>query len=183
MAVNGVNSDRNYTEMLNGDKKTGKVYNAVFSNGEEDKLSINEFFDMMILQLTNQDFMNPVDDTQYLSQMAQFATMQEMMDLCQFSKQNYVMSMLGKEVTIGKNQIGGKTSNITGVVEKIAIENDEYKIYVDGKAYELNKVTQISAGGNKEVADKPDETENSSEGEDIKNETDDTIDTGTQADG
>lgn len=149
MAVNGVNSDRNYMNMLNGGE-TGKVYNAVFGSEEDSNLSVNDFFNLMITQLTNQDFMNPVDDTQYLSQMAQFATMQEMMDLCQYSKQNYVMSMLGKEVTIGKNKIGGSTENTTGVVEKILLEDDGFKIYIDGKPYDLNNVTQISAGSGKD---------------------------------
>ncbi|MCM1226931.1 MAG: flagellar hook capping protein [Clostridium sp.] len=171
MAVNGVNTDRNYTETLNGGKTTGKVYNAVFSNDEDDNLSINEFFDMMILQLTNQDFMNPVDDTQYLSQMAQFATMQEMMDLCQYSKQNYVMSMLGKTVTVSKNEIGGKVTSTTGVVEKIGIEDDEFKVYVDGKAYDLNKVTQVAGETAAAGTVKPDE----SDADEIGNTDDTTI--------
>lgn len=149
MAVNGIDSERNYASSLNntsGTNTTGKVYNAVFSEEDKGDLSVNDFFDMMINQLTNQDFMNPVDDTQYLAQMAQFATMQEMMDLCQYSKQNYAMSMLGKEVTLGKNMIGGSTDTITGVIEKIALVDDEYKIYVDGKPYDLSKVSQISTG-------------------------------------
>lgn len=162
MAVNGVNSDRNYTNMLNGGT-TGKVYNAVFGDEDDSNLSVNDFFNLMITQLTNQDFMNPVDDTEYMSQMAQFATMQEMMDLCQYSKQNYVMSMLGKEVTIGKNMIGGSTGSVTGVVEKIVLEDDEYKIYIDGKPYDLNKVTQISAG--------KDESSDNADNSEVKNET------------
>lgn len=157
MAVDSVSSDRNYTSMLNGGT-TGKVYNAVFGDEDDSDLTINDFFNLMITQLTNQDFMNPMDDTEYMSQMAQFATMQEMMDLCQYSKQNYVMSMLGKEVTIGKNMIGGSTESVTGVVEKIVLEDDEYKIYIDGKPYDLNKVTQISAGKN-ESSDSADNSE------------------------
>ena len=162
MAVNGANSDRNYTNMLNGGT-TGKVSNAVFGDEDDSNLSVNDFFNLMITQLTNQDFMNPVDDTEYMSQMAQFATMQEMMDLCQYSKQNYVMSMLGKEVTIGKNMIGGSTGSVTGVVEKIALEDDEYKIYIDGKPYDLNKVSQISAG--------KDESSDNADNSEVKNET------------
>lgn len=162
MAVDSVSSDRNYTSMLNGGT-TGKVYNAVFGDEDDSDLSINDFFNLMITQLTNQDFMNPMDDTEYMSQMAQFATMQEMMDLCQYSKQNYVMSMLGKEVTIGKNKIGGSTESVTGVVEKIVLEDDEYKIYIDGKPYELSKVTQITAGKN--------ESSDNAENSEVKNET------------
>lgn len=160
MAVGGVNSDRNYLDMINGNG-TGKVYDAVFSDEDKSDLSISDFFNIMITQLTNQDFMNPIDDTQYMAQMAQFATMQEMMDLAQYSKQNYVMSMLGKEVTIGKNQIGGSTENVTGVVEKITLEDDEYKIYVNGTPYDLSKVTQISADGKKDTSeDKEDSDKN-----------------------
>ena len=143
MAVTGASSDRNYMDIINGTTSTGKTYNAVFGDNESD-LSVNDFFNMMIQQLTNQDFMNPVDDTQYLAQMAQFATMQEMMDLCQYSKQNYVMGMLGRDVTVSKNEIGGETTSITGKVEKITVENDEYKIYVNGKPYDYSKVTMIN---------------------------------------
>lgn len=164
MAVNGVSSDRNYTSMLDGTGKTNKVYNAVFSDEDKSNLSVNDFFNMMITQLTNQDFMNPMDDTEYMAQMAQFATMQEMMDLCQYSKQNYVMSMLGKEVTIGKNVIGGSTENVTGVVEKILLEDDEYKVYVNGKPYDLSKITQISAGDGKDNS-------SDSSNNNVKNET------------
>lgn len=146
MAVGEVtSSDRNYLDIINRTGTTGKVYNAVFEDKDDSDLSVNDFFNMMITQLTNQDFMNPVDDTQYLAQMAQFATMQEMMDLCQYSKQNYVMAMLGQEVTVSNNKIGGSVDTVTGKVEKIVLENDDYKIYVNGKPYDYSKVTQISA--------------------------------------
>lgn len=147
MAVGSVtSSDRNYMDIINGTGSTGKVYNAVFSDSDDSDLSVNDFFNMMITQLTNQDFMNPVDDTQYLAQMAQFATMQEMMDLCQYSKQNYVMGMLGQEVTVSVNKIGGASDSVTGRVEKIMLDNGDYKIYINGKPYDYSKVTQISTG-------------------------------------
>lgn len=144
MAVNPTSTDRNYLDILNGTASTGKKYDAVFGDAKSD-LSVSDFFQLMVTQLTNQDFMNPVDDTQYLAQMAQFATMQEMMDLCQYSKQNYVMAMLGQNVTLTKNEIGGNSKEITGKVDKIVLENNDYKIYIDGSPYDYNKVTSINA--------------------------------------
>ncbi|MGN0612722.1 MAG: flagellar hook assembly protein FlgD [Porcipelethomonas sp.] len=143
MSVTSVDTERNYVDMLNGTASTGKTYNAVFGDSSDD-LSVQDFFNMMVMQLTHQDFMNPVDDTQYLAQMAQFATMQEMMDLCQYSKQNYVMGMLGRSVTISKNDIGGGNSTITGKVEKIVLDGDDYKIYVNGQPYDYSKVSIIN---------------------------------------
>lgn len=180
MPVSGVNNgtDRNYLNTINGEgnKNTGKVYDAVFSTKDDDGLTVQDFFDMMILQLTNQDFMNPVDDTQYLSQMAQFATMQEMMDLAKMSKQNYVMSMLGKEVTITKNVIGGEKKDTVGIVEKIGMRNDEFQIYVDGKPYDLSRVTQVA-----EASKKQDSTNNEDDGNTISKlpDIDDLINSGT----
>ncbi len=147
MAVNGVGGDRNYTSMLDGTASTNKVYDAVFGNADDNQLSSDDFYTLMITQLTNQDFMNPVDDTQYIAQMAQFSTMDQMMELCQFSKQNYAMSMLGKEVTIGKYAIGGDSKAITGIVEKVAMEDDTFKLYINGQPYEMADVTQVCEPG------------------------------------
>lgn len=161
MPVTPTASDRNYLDILNGTASTGKTYDAVFGDSNSD-LSVNDFFNMMINQLTNQDFMNPVDDTQYLAQMAQFATMQEMMDLCQYSKQNYVMGMLGREVTVSKNEIGGDVTTVTGKVEKITVEDDEYKIYVNGTPYDYDKVSVINntvASDNTQPETKPEAEE------------------------
>lgn len=153
MAVTATSSERNYLDLINGTASTSKKYNAKFDNSDKD-LSVQDFFNMMVTQLTNQDFMNPVDDTQYLAQMAQFATMQEMMDLCNFSKQNYVMDMLGKEVTLESHEIGGESKLITGKVDKIGIENNEYKVYIDGTPYDYSKVKSINGEAvNKSVSD------------------------------
>ena len=156
MAVTATSSDRNYLDLINGTASTSKKYNAKFDNSDKD-LSVQDFFNMMVTQLTNQDFMNPVDDTQYLAQMAQFATMQEMMDLCSYSKQNYVMDMLGKEVTLESHEIGGESKLITGKVDKIGIENNEYKVYIDGTPYDYSKVKSINGEAvNKSVTDNSD---------------------------
>ena len=144
MPVSGVDSERNYTNYIDKTNSSGKVYNAVFEDKDESDLSVRDFFNLMITQLTNQDFMNPVDDTQYLAQMAQFSTMQEMMDLCQYSKQNYVMGMLGQEVTVSNTKIGGSTENVTGKVDKITIDGNDFRIYINGKPYDYSKVSSIS---------------------------------------
>ncbi len=160
--IGGISSDRNYETLLNsaGKEKTENIFgDAVFADKNDDSLSVSDFFNLMITQLTNQDFMNPVDDTQYLAQLAQFSTMQQMMDLAQFSKTNYATSLIGKEVTVAKT---GALENdedglITGIVDRVSIKDDTYYVQVNGEEYSL---TQIRTFGlpNETVTEKP-ETE------------------------
>lgn len=163
MSISATSSDRNYIDMLNGTASTGKTYNAVFGDSESD-LSVSDFFNLMVTQLTNQDFMNPVDDSQYLAQMAQFATMQEMMDLCQYSKQNYVMGMLGQTVKLTNYTIGGGKQDVTGMVEKIMLDDGDFKIYINGTPYEYSKVTEISMASSAD-SDKTNDTTEGNEAE------------------
>ena len=75
---------------------TGQVWDAVFTDDSDNGVSVDDFLNLMVAQLQNQDFMNPVDDTQYVTQLAQFATMQQMQELATYMKINNVMSLVGK---------------------------------------------------------------------------------------
>lgn len=124
-------------------EKPGNVIDAVYADANEKDITVQNFLDMMIQQLKNQDFMNPVDDTQYLTQMAQFATMQQMQELAYNSKSSYVMGLVGKEVTVAKLGIGGNLSQKTGAVEKISLVNGDFKIVVGGEEYSLSQLMEV----------------------------------------
>ncbi|NLK69943.1 MAG: flagellar hook capping protein [Clostridiales bacterium] len=148
MPISAANStDRNYTDLIgsgtNKTEKKGEVYNAVFENNKDTSIKYEDFFSLMLHQLSNQDFMNPVDDTQYLSQLAQIASMQAMQEMAQYEKANYSMSFLGKEVTVAKNNIGGTISKDRGIITQISLLNGEYKITVNDKTYELSEIMLV----------------------------------------
>lgn len=147
--MDGINTNqRNYTDLLNGTSKTKsteKSYNNVkFSNDDQSDVNVQDFLNLMVTQLTNQDFMNPVDDTQYLSQLAQFSSMSAMQDLAQFSKQSFVMSYLGKEVTASVYNVGGEVETTTGKVTSVSLVNDDYKLTVNGKEFSIGDIKSVS---------------------------------------
>ena len=121
-----------------------RVVNTPYVDASENQVSVDDFLQLMIAQMKNQDFTNPVDDTQYVTQLAQFATMQQMQQLAYYSQSNYVMSMVGKDVTVASLGVGGAVNTVTGPVEKVAISNNEFMVYVKGKGYKLNQVMTIN---------------------------------------
>ncbi|MEG2053765.1 MAG: flagellar hook capping FlgD N-terminal domain-containing protein [Oscillospiraceae bacterium] len=114
------------------------------ANKKENEVNINDFLNMMVNQLKNQDFMNPVDDAQYLTQMAQFASMQQMQELAEYSKSNYAISLAGKNVTVAAIDKLGNLLTASGPVQKISLTNNEYKITVQGKEYTMDQIMEIN---------------------------------------
>ncbi len=141
--------DRFYTGLLNSSgKDTTKTenytekYGIKYTNGENGSLTIQDFFSLMITQLTNQDFMNPTSDSEYMSQLTQYSSMQAMQEMAKFTQQNYAMSMIGKNVTAAKFS-NGKQINETGTVEQLVINKNEYKVKVNGETFTLDQVSLI----------------------------------------
>lgn len=154
MAVQGVGStDRNYTSLLNSAGKDpvktenyAKKYGITYTNGDEGNLSVNDFFKLMITQLTNQDFMNPTSDSEYMAQMTQYSSLQAMQEMAKFTQQNYAMSMLGKNVTATKYS-NGKNITETGRVEQLVVTDSEYQIKVNGQTFSISQIKSIEDSG------------------------------------
>lgn len=116
--------------------------NAWFEESK-DQVSVENFLELMVAQLKNQDFTNPVDDTQYIAQLAQFATMQSMQELNYYSQSNYVISMVGKEVTASKLSVGGNLETVTGVVTKISLVDNQFAIFIGDEMFSLSQIMEV----------------------------------------
>lgn len=140
-AANHVN-DYTY-KGTDGTGKTGTDIDAVFADPDEQQVSVDDFLQLMIAQLKNQDFMNPVDDTQYVTQLAQFTTMQQMEEMAYNSKTTYITSLVGKNVVAAKMTVSGDLDTTEGTVNKISLVDNEYLVYVNDKPYKLSEVMQV----------------------------------------
>ena len=159
------------TDSTNSTDSSGNVIDAVFGSEDDKKVSMDDFLTLMVAQLKNQDFMNPVDDTQYVTQLAQISTMQQMEEMAYNAKSSYVASLVGKNVSAAKFTVSGELKKADGVVEKISLLDGKFVIYVDGEAFSMDEIMEIK--------DKP-----AAEGSGENNETppDDTPPDGTPPD-
>src|ERR1035437_7042449 len=62
-------------------------------------LGQDDFIKLLTTQMSNQDPMNPVSDTQQIAQLAQFSSLQSMNSLLTNSQLASASSMIGKNVT------------------------------------------------------------------------------------
>ncbi|MDR2904062.1 MAG: hypothetical protein LBU77_06110 [Clostridiales bacterium] len=112
------------------------------SNDELDK---NSFLMLLITQMRYQDPLNPVEDKEFVAQMAQFSALEQMqnMNATMTSAQSY--SMIGKYVIADTyNQETGEYTTVGGLVESVTIKNKEPFLYVDGNEIRADEVTDVT---------------------------------------
>ena len=153
------------TEGTNGASGNGDVIDAVFGDASDKAVSMEDFLTLMVAQLKNQDFMNPVDDTQYVTQLAQISTMQQMEEMAYNAKSTYVTSLVGKTVTAAKFMVAGGLKKTEGVVNKVSLLDGKFVIYVEGESYGMDEIMEIRTEAPEKDGTEPPDSEGSGDGD------------------
>jgi len=112
------------------------------TNTEFDK---NSFLKILSAQLSNQDPTQNQDSSAYVSQMAQFTSMEQMANLNTTMSDYAHQEMIGKEVILNQKDDSG--AYITGTVSKVIRKsgNTYYDVIIDGKEQEIDSKNVIGA--------------------------------------
>ncbi|HEB10499.1 MAG TPA: flagellar hook assembly protein FlgD [Spirochaetales bacterium] len=113
-------------------------------NGVKQGLDKDDFLKILIIQLTHQDPTEPMKDTEFVAQMAQFSTLEQMSNMnAEMAKvfnlisRSQALAILGKRVEITEGNL-----EITGIVEKVT--GGEYpQLLVDGVYYDYANVKSV----------------------------------------
>lgn len=150
------------------DKLTNDLSNILNSEKKESiskdlgkELGKDEFLKLLITQLRYQDPLKPMEDKEFISQMAQFSSLEQMHNLNSsflgfvseqtnlnktISKLNssferlQVLPILGKQI----DALNGEEV-ISGKVERISFKDGLPKVYVSGKEISIDSIIEIMA--------------------------------------
>lgn len=103
--------------------------------GPQSQLDMTEFLKLLTVQLSTQDPLNPMKDTEFFSQLAQLGTVQGMDSLKNSFDVTQAASLMGKTVTAvspGTDNGTGISSTMTGVVKRLTIQNGQYLLDIQG---------------------------------------------------
>ncbi len=114
-------------------------------------LGKTEFLQLLVQELTNQDPLKPADNTEFIAQLAQFSTLEQMQNMNDgFTKlQNSIQAgeargMLGVAVKAVDSSTG---ANIEGVVDQIILNADgSVRVDVNGTPVNLADIVSIGSG-------------------------------------
>lgn len=112
------------------------------ANSSSDNLSLEfeDYLQIIVAQLQNQDMSNPADMSDFINQMVQYTTIQVMQDMNDLSKSSYAMSFIGKDVVIAETDASGNVVSKSGKVDGVSLYYDEPVFIVDDVEYPMSSI-------------------------------------------
>ncbi len=142
MDVNQINTYKANTSTGSSSKSSG--------TGSGSAVDMNMFLKLLSTEMSNQDSMNPMDNTQFISQLAQFTSLQEMQNLSNTASSQYSASIaqygasfVGKTVHVAAYDSSDKYVEDTGIVTNCDYSTGSPSLIVNGKAYTLSSVMEV----------------------------------------
>jgi len=120
---------------------------------DPNELGKDQFLQLLITQLRYQDPISPVDDKEFIAQMAQFSSLEQMQNLN--TNMSEMMLAQQKLTSLGQaTQMIGKSvelfthegESIFGQVSGVQFKNGWPEIIVDGKLYDFGEIVAIREG-------------------------------------
>lgn len=139
--------------------ESGREVN-VTKKGDNLNLNMTDFMKLMITEMTNQGIDDTMDTSEMLNQMVQMQMIQALVDMTKATDMSYSASLVGKEVTVSKQNSDGTLEYITGTVTGSGMYNDSPIIFLDNQE-EFYNVSDLMAVGRL-----PEKTEDKTEDQD-----------------
>lgn len=133
---------------------TSSTASTVTANNSE--LGKDQFLKLLVTQLKYQDPMNPMEDKEFIAQMAQFSSLEQMQSMnTVMENMNAVMETMSTNMVVGQfTQMIGKTiewqgtgeTTLTGQVTAVKVVGGQLKLMVGKDAVAMSDITTIREG-------------------------------------
>lgn len=111
-------------------------------------LGQNEFLKLLVTKMQNQDPMSPMEDTEFIGQMAQFTSLEQarqmredMNDLKNREGFQQAVGLMGQQVTVKVD----KDETLTGTVSEVKVTAGVASVVINNNSYALQDVIHVLA--------------------------------------
>ncbi|KQX69187.1 MULTISPECIES: flagellar hook capping FlgD N-terminal domain-containing protein [unclassified Paenibacillus] len=136
----------NVTDLINTGNK------AKSKEKDNNTLGKDDFLKILITQLQNQDPTQPLQDKEFIAQMAQFTSVEQLTNMAgemKLMRQSlgFVSGLIGKSITWTDIDSSGASVEKSGVIDSITFKDGNQYANVKGEEISLDKLKKIENVG------------------------------------
>ena len=128
-------SDNSYLSSLYA-TSTGSNTSTSKSTSGTSGLGESDFLNLLITQLKNQNPLEPMKDTDFIAQLANFSNLQQMTSVNTNISAMNAAGLIGKQITT--------SDGLSGTVSQVSIDAGNPSVYVGSKKYAMSDITNIT---------------------------------------
>jgi flagellar basal-body rod modification protein FlgD len=136
------------TDAVSSVSSTGGTPTTKSQTSGASGLGKQDFLALLVAQLKNQDPMKPMEDREFITQLAQFSSLESLQNLdkqLEANGSNQLFSqatgVIGKKVTATL----ADGSSLSGIVTEARLVNATPRLVIDGKEVELGQVKSVAS--------------------------------------
>lgn len=141
----------------------------------ENDLDKDAFLQLLVTQMQYQDPLNPGDSTEYMSQLAQYSSLEATMNISNTLEMGNSLNLVGEYVIMNTTDAAGNRQMISGLVQYATVKDGEVLLSINDTYYpasDLDSVVDYDyylylqgiAGGDGSENDKTDGTDDKNNG-------------------
>lgn len=110
---------------------------------ELNKLGKDSFLKLLVAQMENQDPMQPQSNTEWVSQLATYSTLEQMQNMNAVMTNSQAFGLIGQDVIVATKNADGKESTISGKVDFVSVKGNKSYLSIDGNLYPSSDLQSI----------------------------------------
>ncbi len=107
------------------------------------ELGKDAFLQLLVCQMQNQDPLEPSDNTEYVSQLAQFSSLEQLQNLSSESEKAQALTLVGKYAVLEVKDSNGKVSYPEGRIDFVNMTGGKVKLSVNGSIYDYENLYTV----------------------------------------
>lgn len=101
------------------------------------------FLNLLVTQMQYQDPLNPSDNTEYMSQLAQYSALEAQLNISDTLEKGNNLNLVGKYVIMNTTDASGKQAMISGLVEYATVKDGDVYLSVNNTYYPAEDLDSV----------------------------------------
>lgn len=106
-------------------------------------LDKDAFLQLLVTQMQYQDPLEPTDNTEYMSQLAQFSELESMNNLNTAYENSQALGLVGQYVILNTTDASGNLKQVGGLVQYVTISNGQALLRVNDEYYTMDEFDSV----------------------------------------